>query len=135
MTKKKEHPHAWVLREIADGAPLSDYEVNFILWVSTRWANLSGRVSNFIAFPDDFVVRRKQKMHRIGEHTFPAPMTEAPAGGSYFWHAGPEGVRRDRWDGHQSDFELLALGVLHATQEAAEAHSKAQAAIARGVPV
>ena len=30
MTDKKEHPHAWVLRAIADGEPIESFEINQI---------------------------------------------------------------------------------------------------------
>lgn len=132
MTDKKEHPHAWALREIADGAPLSDFECKADQWL--LWESAIDWVA-WVRDGSTWQVRRKVKMHRIGEHTFPAPMTDEPTLKSAYWHASPDDVRADRWDAAESDLHLLNVGVLHATKEAAEAHSKALAAIARGVPV
>jgi hypothetical protein len=132
MTKRKEYPHAWVLREIADGAPLSDFEVNG--GGSRGWEELD--CADILRRPDAWEIRKKVKMHRIGEHTFPAPMAEAPEIGSQYWFAGVMGVaERMSWDGHNVDIRLLNAGLLHTTSEAAESHSKALAAIARGEPV
>ena len=132
MTDKKEHPHALVLREIADGAPLSDFECK--IGSMEDWESAEN-FSGYVIFPEKYQVRRKQKMHRIGEHTFPAPMTEAPRDGSAYYVAGFQRCDRFTWVGHSIDLQLLAFGICHATKEAAEAHNKALAAIARGEPV
>lgn len=133
MTARKEHPHAWVFREIADGAQLSDFEC--------KLENLNGwgSVSDFVGFvlhPEIWQVRRKQKMHRIGEFTFPAPMTKAPKYGDYYWVAAVTG-KPAKLTWHNAPFDLVGLniGICHATKEAADPHSKALAAIARGEPV
>ena len=127
----KEHPHAWALRLIADGVPIEEFEVTCRDWLD--WG--SAKIYAWAVHPENWQIRRKQKMHRIGEHTFPAPMTEAPKGGTYYWAADLGFVAEREWDGVSEDWQSLREGLVHATEEAAEAHSKALAAIARGEPI
>ena len=128
----KEHPHAWALRMIADGVPVEEFEVKY---TSLIWGWVCASRYAWFANPEKWQVRRKQKMHRIGEHTFPAPMTEAPKSDTCFWTVYISFVAEGWWVGASEDWQSLREGRVHVTKEAAEAHSKALAAIARGEPV
>lgn len=130
---QKPHPRAWALHLLADGVPIEEFEVKFFSW--ERWEN----ATNYSALPfystEQWQVRRKQKRHRIGEHTFPAPATEAPATGTKYFVASFDSVADYYWSGDMSDHNWLGQGRVHLTKEAAVAHQKALKAVIRGTPV
>lgn len=135
MSKKKEHTHSWFLREVADGANVRDFEVRHFDWDEGVWKSVDQCNMSFIG-TSGWIVRRKRNMHQLGGNTFPAPMTEEPEEGTKCWYATAHlGSDWNIWRGWAWDYDLLKAGILHSTQEAADAHSRALAAIARGKPV
>jgi hypothetical protein len=70
--------------------------------------------------------RRKPKTININGFEVPEPMRDAPArGSSYFYAELISGSDVSWWSGDGIDYMRLAAGMVHATPEAAELHSKA----------
>lgn len=129
---QKAHPHARALRLLADNVPITEFEVKFFSWA--RWENAEN-FTYWIFNPEQWQVRRKQKMHRLGEHTFPAPATEAPEMGTKYFIVMLVSIADYEWCGDITDHNWLMQGRAHLTEEAAEAHHKAIKAVMRGTPV
>ncbi len=122
MTDKKEHPHAWVLRALADGEPLENFE--FKLQNDDCWLNLASMEP--LDYPQ-WLFRRKPRTIRIGDLDVPEPMREAPAFGAQYWIASvnKKEVVDLVWQNDTVDKQWLAAGLCHTTKEAAELHRKA----------
>lgn len=75
--------------------------------------------------------RRKPRTININGYEVPEPMREAPDDGTWVWVASPghpDGVnhyRVSRYMGFDTADRWAALGLMHTTREAAEAHAKA----------
>ena len=122
--EKKEHPHAQVLRWIADG---EDVEVCRISsdedW---RAASHPGVLTKLAAFPDEWQFRIKPTpMCELAGIKFPVPMKEAPKCGETIWIAAAEGAFHIDWHGLGTDQAYLSARICHTTEEAAKAHSEA----------
>lgn len=121
----KPHPHAEVLRAIADGVPLSEFErsENNVYWVCIDDLSLS-RMSTY------GYIRRKPQHIMVNGFKVPKPLDVMPTHGD---------VCHPALD--QSDFYDVAnvasgwvkrcfeRGIAHATKEAAVAHAKAMLGI------
>jgi hypothetical protein len=131
----KEHPHAWALREIADGAPISDYEVQHTKWIEQkcpRWEDSSDWCGWIIGNPEEWQVRRKQKAIMVNGFEVPEPVREALKKGVEYWIAFPsipELAWDFQWAGDIYDRHRLNHGLIHLTKEAAIAHAKAMLGI------
>jgi hypothetical protein len=131
----KEHPHAWALREIADGAPISDYEVQHTKWIEgegDRWDNALNWNSWISLDPENWQVRRKQKTITVNGFEVPEPVRKALKKGVGYWIAFPsipELAWDFQWDGDIYDRHRLNHGLIHLTKEAAIAHAKAMLGI------
>jgi hypothetical protein len=68
-----EHPHAWVLRAIADGEPQSNFEVQNHNWA--QWENAI-EWAGWIHEPGYWQVRRKQKTIKVNGFDVPAPVRD-----------------------------------------------------------
>ncbi len=132
----KEHPHAWVLRAIADGEPLENFELKTHKWSDDEWRNASNGLTVLLLVPGEWQARRKPRTIRIGDMDVPGPMREAPALLAKYWIANPAtSVACDYyWDGDETDKQWLAAGICHATKEAAELHRKALILVSGGTP-
>lgn len=122
------HPHAEILRAIADGVPLSEFEVTSSgrCWLNVKDAKITDWV---FRDPQQWQVRRKPRTHVVNGFTVPAPMDKAPEfGDMYFipdvldeiFYAGPE------WgQDYSTAMRWLKRGLLFATKDAAIANAKA----------
>lgn len=118
----KEHPHAELLRAVADGESLDGWECK--TKQNGCWVGLGiYDASLIVRSPDLFAVRRKQKMLSINGHEFPEPMRDAPKVGQTYWLENM--AFKFVWSGDDSDKRWLSLGLCHSTREAAEAHRRA----------
>ena len=134
MSNHKEHKHASVLRAIADGVPLSEFEVRSVSR-TFDWAALYHRAGDMIRFPDQWEVRRKPQYIMVNGFKVPKPLTEKDAdnipSGHYLY--APVLTREELYDcgGNKSiwSYRALGRGILHATEHAAIAHAKAMLGI------
>ena len=123
----KPHPHAEILRAIADGVPLSDFEVtsNGRNWLNVKEAKMTDW---FFSVPQQWQVRRKQRTHVVNGFTVPAPMDkELSSGDNYFVPSLVEDtyVAKHCWADYSCELAWLQRGLLFETKEAAIANAKA----------
>lgn len=81
--------------------------------------------------------RRKPQVIRVGRHEFPKPITEKPKEGTMYWtieSGGENGfyAERYRWRQNGEDESVIKQGLVHLTEEAAQAHADVLNAICRG---
>ena len=125
-----EHKHAWVLRELADGASIDDYE---ICCGGLVWDDLCHYETPLITGKGE--IRRKPKMIRIYDVEFPEPVREPLVDGTkyfvasitskefcsnYEWY---DGALANRW---------LERGLIHLTEAAAKQHAEALTLLSGG---
>ena len=118
------HPHAEILRAIADGVPLSEFEVRHSF--TEHWIDPTS--CEFVSVPANWHVRRKQRTHVVNGFTVPAPLDkELSSGDFYFMPSLTERYLsiRESWGGQEADKRWLERGLCFATEEAAIANAKA----------
>lgn len=134
MSNYKEHKHASVLRAIADGVPLSEFEVRLVSRTSD-WAVLHYQAGDMILLPDQWEIRRKPQYIVVNGFKVPKPLTEKDAdnipSGHYLY--APVLTREELYD-HGANNSIwsdraLRRGILHVTEHAAIAHAKAMLGI------
>lgn len=124
----KEHKHAEVLRQIADGVPLSEFEVRGA-GTHASWMTLA--YADFHVRPDFWEVRRKPQHIIVNGFKVPKPLDAVPIGRVYtpafmgegdggWFNIWCESLNRDR---------AIQRGIAHTTKEAATAHAKAMLGI------
>lgn len=137
MTEQKQHPHAEFLRALADGESIDGWECRHKTWTSFDFFGAqSPRIGAVHNDPDNWQVRRKRKMIRIGTVDVPEPMRVAPPVGAEYWLASSataEAVNQI-WQDYALDVRRLKQGVCHLTKEAAEAHRRALILVSGGTP-
>ena len=132
------HRHAEVLRAIADGVPLHDFEVQAISWANDddSWVLMDedGTYTAWITSPDRWQIRRKPQHIMVNGFKVPKPLDSSTAPnslGTVFW---PFLTYESLWDSAVSaknSESMLAIqrGCAHSTREAAIAHAKAMLGI------
>jgi hypothetical protein len=119
---KTEHKHAAVLRAIAD-----EQEVQWRNHESEDWRDVGPSVVvNPISMWHLFW-RIKPRTILINGLEVPEPMRVEPDVGTVCWLADMAGMEAGafEWDGDEGDLEWLNLGLVHATEEAAQIHADA----------
>lgn len=123
----KPHPHAEVLRAIADGVPLSEFEVWRITWERGEWKPGS-EFTLWMFEPLKWQVRRKPQHIMVNGFKVPKPLDVMPQ--RVFW---PDVSYESFWDasspGNSRARIAFDRGLTHATKEAAIAHAKAMLGI------
>ena len=127
------HPHAEVLRAIADGVPLSEFEAT-VIGHAIYWNQLdeSGGFSDWIFHPDLWAVRRKPQHIMVNGFKVPKPLDVTPKRDDDYY--GPSFDNNGffesySWADDSVDNRMFARKVIHATKEAAIAHAKAMLGI------
>ena len=121
------HKHADVLRAIADGEPLSEFEVtsNGRSWLNVKEAKMTDW---FFSDPQQWQVRRKPRTHVVNGFTVPAPIDkELSDNDDYFtpYFQNVSFAQKFRWFDDCEDRNLFKRGLCFATKEAAIANAKA----------
>lgn len=85
----------------------------------------------------DFEYRRKPQVIKVGKWEFPKPISEAPEKGAVYWTieaGGRNGFYAERYKWLQTGRteEALRQGLIHLTEEDAQAHADVLNAICRG---
>ena len=124
------HPHAEILRAIADGVPLSEFELTCHPNEKDVWDNMGNgtKWGSWIHNPEEWLVRRKQRTHVVNGFTVPAPMDKEPEfGDMYFIPDVADEIfyAEVEWQKDSPDMRWLELGLCFATEEAAIANAKA----------
>ena len=121
-----EHKHAAVLRAIADGVPLSEFEAKSNMCIDD-WSSIASR-SHWVMYPDEYDVRRKQQHIIVSGFKVPKPLDVVPMSHVFV----PVVGMKTMYDFYTllEDKEFAAKrGIAHATKEAAIAHAKAMLGI------
>ena len=127
------HPHAEILRAIADGVPLSEFEGR-IVNKDPDCFDLPfeevGKVLLLGMFTDTNMieVRRKQRTHVVNGFTVPAPMDKEPSTGDFYFTPNPyveDYCTKNTWADFKCEKLWLKRGLCFATKEAAIANAKA----------
>lgn len=121
----KPHPHAEVLRAIADGVPLDEFETskNEVYWDPIGHL----KISDFFAY--DRYIRRKPQHIMVNGFKVPKPIG-LNCGQCEVWT--PDLMScgfASCWNVDGNISLALRLGIAHATKEAAIAHAKAMLGI------
>ena len=112
------HKHAEVLRQIADGVPLSEFEVsrNQVFWVALG----EYQISSLDAY--DLYIRRKPQHIIVNGFKVPKPLDVVPIGCVYT----PSLMGgASLWLEPENKYLAVQRGIAHLTKEAATAHAKA----------
>lgn len=123
----KPHKHTDVLRAIADGVPLSEFEVWYKFWETKDFQPLVNYWL-WVEEPELWEIRRKQRTHVVNGFTVPAPMDKEPSKDVFYFMTSPyasEYYAKSSWTGLQCEKLWLKRGIVHATKEAAVANAKA----------
>jgi len=121
----KSCPHAHLRMEYAKDALLTDKP--WKLWqlkslICEEWVDALQELQ----WNPSVQYRRKPRTININGYGVPEPLREAPASGSsYFYAKLIAGSDVSWWSGDNIDYMRLEAGIVHATPEAAELHSKA----------
>jgi hypothetical protein len=125
-----EHPHAWVLRAIADGEPVSEFEV-YRAGFTHGWSCASNWTL-WIIEPKGWEFRRKQKTIKVNGFDVPEPLREPLKNNVNYCIPDPKMedlFDYQTWTGHRLDMVWLSRGLIHLTKENAIAHAKAMLGI------
>lgn len=120
------HKHAEVLRQIADGVPLSEFEVRGAGHPQPTWMTLA--FANFLARPDFWEVRRKPQHIFVNGFKVPKPL-EADSGGELWAPNLMADEFANQWHLPSDRKDAIERGIAHSTTEAAIAHAKAMLGI------
>ena len=127
--KPQPHPHAEVLRAIADGVPLSEFEIT---WAHKKvWEPIGEQLYTFMN-DETSEVRRVPQYIMVNGFKLPKPLSVAPKKGDlYFIVALLNDSLYDTfiWDGVEREYNWLKRGIIYTTEEAAIAHAKAMLGI------
>ena len=121
----KPCPHAALRMEYARDALLTDKP--WELWqMKAPWREEWHDAEEELQWDPEIQYRRKPRTININGFEVPEPLREAPAmGSSYFYADLTSGSHVSWWGGDDVDYMRLEAGMVHATPEAAELHSKA----------
>jgi hypothetical protein len=117
------HPHADLMAKAAEIAKTDEEwyrHFEFKTCVMSSWSQLVWAS----CFDPNVQYRLKPRFIDINGHLIPEPVREFPDNGDYLWIADITQLNAEQlmWTGHASDILMLERGILHLTQEAAEAH-------------
>ena len=127
----KEHKHAAVLRAIADGVPLSEFEAHWYGWADGEWDSLPVS-AGWMTLPDEWEVRRKQQFITVNGFKVPKPVENVPPSYDYYMAEVRKGEPRFvELFNYFADLakKHCATNTVHLTKEAAMAHAKAMLGI------
>lgn len=126
------HKHAEVLRQIADGVPLSEFEVQLLDSTGGFWMTLAGRVHAIVSSPEDWKIRRKPQHIIVNGFKVPKPLDVMPNHRKQLFVpmvSSETFLSTSTESGSSWANVMLDRGILHSTQEAAIAHAKAMLGI------
>ena len=140
MTTNKEHPHAEVLRAIADGVPIDEFEARHkesgaFLLLRQCFATDEldeNPADGWITQPDTWQIRRKPQHIMVNGFKVPRPLDVMPSEQDTYFAPAFDGVDllvECKWTDHSIDHAFYSNKVAHATKEAAIAHAKAMLGI------
>lgn len=125
------HPKAALLAELAEVAKTNERQwEEFEYCGNTGWFTCRNLHDVLCS---DLPVHRKPRTIKINGYDVPEPLREAPTRGTVVWLTNLHFGRSTQqiWDGMENHLAWLQLGLIHLTQEAAQAHIDALLAFTR----
>lgn len=122
----KPHPHAEVLRAIADGIPLDEFEIQ--LGGFHLWLPLNGYAGKLLNEPGMFAIHRRVRNINVNGFKVPEPCRVMPKVNTNYYCPSPHSPQfclESVVTGNEYDSVALERGLMHLTKEAAIAHCKA----------
>lgn len=124
-----EHKHASVLRAIADGVPLSEFEITSSGWIGKSWDCLHG-YATWLKDPDEYEIRRKPQHIIVNGFKVPKPLDVLPSVGVvYIASTDGESFYSACETSYPWAKKTFDRGITHATKGAAIAHAMAMLGI------
>lgn len=127
----QKHPHAFVLQAIADGVPLSNFEVQHVNWTSNTWDSAES-YSSWIGNPTRWKMREKQKYIVVNGFNVPRPAESVELNQKYFMAAIQDGKAYvESYTNTYLDWgnDNCKTGFVHLTKKAAFQHALALTSI------
>jgi hypothetical protein len=120
-----EHKHAALLRALADGESLDEFEARTEHVLD--WRSVAELISSVIYHPSQWEVRRKPRTININGIEVPEPCRVPPKHSQTYYLASwtDETVSETSWRGFECEQRWFKRGLIHMTAEAAETHAKA----------
>jgi len=129
----KEHPHAEVLRAIADGVPLSEFEAMLIheMWHPLDLVAFSNRDGDcgWCESGDKWKIRRKPQYIMVNGFKVPKPLDSSEGRNVVFVPRPDYPIMSDSYGARLGIERMVKLGIAHGTQDRAIAHAKAMLGI------
>ncbi len=129
----KEHPHAEVLRAIADGVPLSEFEYRHTSWGDEDWQkDAKATILTFMLderHSGNYVIRREPQHIMVNGFKVPKPLAPKSLGTVYWPYITYESLWDSALPTNSEAMLAIQRGCAHATKEAAIAHAKAMLGI------
>lgn len=132
----KEHKHAVVLRAVADGIPLREFEARMASWGAEYFVELDSWLAEVLLRPESWEIRRKQQVITVNGFKVPKPVDVTPEQDSEYFIAdvtSGDFFEGFYWCGNPTEAMFLSRGLIHKTKEAAIAHAKAMLGIDPGL--
>lgn len=125
----KEHKHAAVLRAIADGVPINEFEVNHQGWSSDEWMDAQAFSSWAFSNQDCWQVRRKPQHIIVNGFKVPKPLDVMPETTVYWPHLTCDELFDSASPVHHEAINAFQRDCAHGSPSAAIAHAKAMLGI------
>lgn len=126
----KEHKHAEVLRALADGVPIDEFEIEYL---GQGFGKLKYYLlCDAIMDPDNWEIRRKPQYIIVNGFKVPKPLDVMPKHGTDYFIPNPceDDMFSDcGWRFDDEDTMYFRRNIVHPTKEAAIAHAKAMLGI------
>lgn len=137
MKTNRPHPHAELLRAIADGGidAVEAFECVHYTWMPDTPDSTQRNLEKIMRNPGDWTIRRKPRTVRIAGRDVQAGITEAPDIDAEYFVASAmhdEYLFPGAWVDTATENRFLKRGLVHLSQEAARAMGEALAAAAEG---
>ena len=119
-----------VLRAIADGADVSEFEVFSV--VADSWQKIGSDYVQLVMFTGELQFRRKPRTRVVNGFTVPAPIDKPLCDAATYFLAKPlseDWFDEYEWNGSYIDRIWFSRGLLFSTKEAAIANAKAMCGI------
>lgn len=126
-----EHKHASVLRAIANGVSIDEFEVKAEPWPDADWENMSdhGTYTAWISSPGKWEIRRKPQHIIVNGFKVPKPLDVMPKATVYWPHTTVNEMYDSASPSHNEAINALTRNCAHLTKEAAISHCKAMLGI------
>lgn len=123
------HPYSIILKAVAEGKTVQVLEANVDPGIPSVWADITAEAALAAVTAETYVpeyMRVKPDTVIINGYEVLAPLREAPACGTEYYHASrSKTALKYVWAGSAMDYNFLDMGVVFLSKEDAAAYIKA----------